>query len=81
MIHISAAGNTMAPCWVALKELGYAVSTAGTRDTEVWIAEKEGVKLQGNGPCMLYHLPKQEPCSCSTAQQPTGGSNPSQPNG
>jgi hypothetical protein len=58
MIQISAAGNTMAPCWVALEELGYAISTVRVQDTEMWIAEKEGESLQGNDPCMLLGLAK-----------------------
>lgn len=58
MIQISAAGNTMAPCWVALEQLGYTVFTKQAQDIELWVAEKEEERLLANDPCTLLGLVK-----------------------
>ncbi len=58
MIQISAAGNTMAPCWTVLEGLGYTVTTRRTADAEIWIAQKENEELQANDPCTLLGLAK-----------------------
>jgi len=57
-IRLSAAGNTMAPCYYALRELGYTVKNNRSGETETWYAEKEGQKLAAMDPCMLLGLAK-----------------------
>nr|CAP48447.1 putative integron gene cassette protein [uncultured bacterium] len=58
LIQIPAAGNTMAPCWVVLEELGYTVTTTYLNDNEIWVAEKEDMNLQADDPCTLLGLAK-----------------------
>ena len=58
MIQISAAGNTMAACWIVLEELGYTVTTRRAKNAEMWIAQRQEEKLQANDPCTLLGLAK-----------------------
>ena len=48
----------MAPCCIALEDLGYAVSNKIVEGVEVWVAEKEGQKLSGSDPCEVLGLVK-----------------------
>jgi hypothetical protein len=57
-IHISAAGNTMAPCCLVLEELGYVVSNKMVDDSEHWIAEKISQRFVATDPCTLLGLVK-----------------------
>lgn len=57
-IKLSTASNTMAPCCIALEDLGYAVSNKMVGGTEDWVAEKEGQRLSGCDPCAVLGLAK-----------------------
>jgi hypothetical protein len=55
-IQITAAGNTMAPCWVTLEAMGYSVSNKVEGNEETWYAVKEGIRLTATEPCQLLGL-------------------------
>ena len=60
-IHIAVAGNVEVPCYLALRDLGFALSrnwTGGESEEEMWEAERDGVRLVAGGPLELLGLAK-----------------------
>ncbi len=48
MEHITAAGNTGVPAYLALVQAGFRVERRTTGGTEEWIAERDGLRLSGS---------------------------------
>lgn len=54
--HISAAGNTEVPSYLVLTNKGYSVSKLEQKNTEIWIAENDSVKIKAESPIELLGL-------------------------
>ena len=62
-MKLSAAGNTEVPAYLALKELGFAISVSGISGGEqLWSAQREDLVLNGAGPLELLALVKLVEC-------------------
>jgi hypothetical protein len=63
MEHITAAGNTEVPAYLSLLREGCRVERQFLGEVEeLWIAEKDNLRISGNGPLEvlgLYHMRKQ----------------------
>ena len=60
-IRITAAGNVEVPSFLVLRDLGFTVSCewgSKGQEVEIWIAEREDLKLSANGPLELLGLLK-----------------------
>ncbi len=55
-VKITAAANTMAPCWAELTARGYEVSSRMHNEVETWTATKPGQHLSAPDPCTLLGL-------------------------
>jgi hypothetical protein len=57
-MKLAAAGNTLIPAFLTLKEMGYQVTrrTTGTDQAEIWIAAKDGNEFTADNPLELLGL-------------------------
>jgi hypothetical protein len=62
MEQITAAGNTEVPAYLSLLGEGCSVERQYLGEVELWIAEKDGLRVSGSSPLEalgLYHMRKQ----------------------